>query len=319
MWSLGHRNPQGLVFGPTGILYESEHGPYSDDELNIIVPQKNYGYPVVVGFADGNYNGSAVGSGSTVPLIVSEQANAAALGPNYQDPIKTFFSVSQDTIHTIYTNDKNQTPPFSNYYLSWPSAAPSGIDYYSSDAIPGWKNSLLITTLKLGRVYRLQLSADGQSIVGDTISYFTGLGRFRDLAISPDGKKIYVATDTIGPIQGPPGTSGVPLNRGCILEFSYATSSVKNGLLEQLVQVYPNPANQTLRLDLTALPAGPVWIKAYSPLGVQIIDQQWDERPNQPLNVDISNWPEGQYFISIQLMQETPSYWITKKIRVQRK
>ena len=318
VWSLGHRNPQGLVFGPTGILYETEHGPYSDDELNIILPQRNYGFPLVVGFADGNYNGSAVGTGPTVPLIVNEQANAAALGPLYKDPLKTFFPASPATITTIFNNEKSGTPPFPNYYLSWPSSAPAGMEYYGSDAIPGWKNSLLIGTLKLGRVFRLQLSADGQSVVGDTIAYFHGLGRFRDLAISSDGKKIYVALDTMGALQGPPGVALTPPIRGCILEFAYATSTVGADPLEQAVQVYPNPANQTLRLDLTALPAGPVWIKTYNPLGVQIIDQQWDTLPTKALDMDIAGWPEGHYFMSIQSMGEGPAYRVVKKISVQR-
>ena len=319
VWSLGHRNPQGLVFGPTGILYETEHGPYSDDELNVILPQRNYGFPLVVGFADGNYNGSAVGTGSTVPLIVSEQANAAAIGPLYKDPLKTFFPASQATISTIYNNEKNATPPFPNYFLSWPSAAVSGMDYYNSDAIPGWKNSLLIGTLKLGRVFRLKLSADGQSVVGDTISYFNGLGRFRDLAISPDGKKIYAAMDTMGPLQGPPGVALTPPIRGCILEFAYTTSAVGADPLESAVQVYPNPASQTLRLDLTALPAGPVSIRAYNPLGVLTIDQQWDALPTQALNVDISGWPEGRYFMHIQGTGDAPAYRVVKKITIQRK
>ncbi len=317
VWTLGHRNPQGLVFSPTGVLYESEHGPYSDDEINVILPQKNYGFPLVVGFADGNYNGSAVAIGSTVPLIVSEQANATAIGPTYKDPIKSFFPASQATVSTIFNNEKNATPPFPNYYLSWPSAAPSGIEYYNSDGIPGWKNSLLVATLKLGRVFRIALTPDGQGFQGDTIAYFSGLGRFRDLALSPDGKKIYVACDTMGPVQGPPGVAGIPLNRGCILEFTYQTSSVGAELLEQAVQVYPNPASQSLRLDLTALPAGPILLKAYNPLGAQIINQPWKEVPG-PMNVDISGWPNGRYFITIQGMDEKNAYQIVKKVVVQR-
>src|SRR5262249_30707863 len=42
IFSYGHRNPQGLVFGPDGKLYASEHGPNTDDELNLIEPGKNY-------------------------------------------------------------------------------------------------------------------------------------------------------------------------------------------------------------------------------------------------------------------------------------
>lgn len=53
IWTLGHRNPQGLVFSPDGILYSSEHGPANDDELNIIEKGRNYGWPQVHGFCDG--------------------------------------------------------------------------------------------------------------------------------------------------------------------------------------------------------------------------------------------------------------------------
>jgi len=52
IWSYGHRNPQGLAWRPgTGQLYETEHGPsgefglYAHDELNLIEPGKNYGWP----------------------------------------------------------------------------------------------------------------------------------------------------------------------------------------------------------------------------------------------------------------------------------
>ncbi|MGH8048605.1 MAG: PQQ-dependent sugar dehydrogenase [Chthoniobacterales bacterium] len=48
IWSYGHRNPQGLRFQPgTGLLWESEHGPRGGDELNIIKPGANYGWPLV--------------------------------------------------------------------------------------------------------------------------------------------------------------------------------------------------------------------------------------------------------------------------------
>ncbi|MGI9309178.1 MAG: PQQ-dependent sugar dehydrogenase, partial [Gammaproteobacteria bacterium] len=48
VWSLGHRNPQGLAFHPeTGELWEHEHGPDGGDEINVIEPGKNYGWPVI--------------------------------------------------------------------------------------------------------------------------------------------------------------------------------------------------------------------------------------------------------------------------------
>ena len=48
IWSYGHRNPQGLVMDPRdGALYSTEHGPRGGDELNRILPGRNYGWPVI--------------------------------------------------------------------------------------------------------------------------------------------------------------------------------------------------------------------------------------------------------------------------------
>lgn len=52
VYSFGHRNAQGLYLGSNGILYSSEHGPATDDELNIIEAGRNYGWPNVHGFCD---------------------------------------------------------------------------------------------------------------------------------------------------------------------------------------------------------------------------------------------------------------------------
>lgn len=59
IWSYGHRNPQGLVINPfDGTLWESEHGPKGGDELNLIEPGKNYGWPIIT-FGI-NYNGKII-------------------------------------------------------------------------------------------------------------------------------------------------------------------------------------------------------------------------------------------------------------------
>jgi len=54
VYSIGHRNPQGLSWGSDYILYESEHGPRARDEINIILPGANYGWPIVQGDAHSN-------------------------------------------------------------------------------------------------------------------------------------------------------------------------------------------------------------------------------------------------------------------------
>ncbi len=52
VWSLGHRNAQGLVLGQNGTIYSSEHGPSTDDELNILEAGRNFGWPEVNGYCD---------------------------------------------------------------------------------------------------------------------------------------------------------------------------------------------------------------------------------------------------------------------------
>ncbi|TDH27025.1 PQQ-dependent sugar dehydrogenase [Segetibacter sp. 3557_3] len=64
LYSYGHRNVQGLAFHPaTGDLWESEMGPRGGDEINLVLPGKNYGWPVI-GYGL-EYSGQKVGSGIT--------------------------------------------------------------------------------------------------------------------------------------------------------------------------------------------------------------------------------------------------------------
>lgn len=59
IWSYGHRNPQGLARHPvTGDLYDAEHGPRGGDELNLVLPGRNYGWPVIT--YGMNYDGSPI-------------------------------------------------------------------------------------------------------------------------------------------------------------------------------------------------------------------------------------------------------------------
>lgn len=64
-WSIGHRTPYGLAFAPDGKLWEIEHGPRGGDELNLIEPGKNYGWPLV-SYAV-NYDGVPIPSPGTRP------------------------------------------------------------------------------------------------------------------------------------------------------------------------------------------------------------------------------------------------------------
>lgn len=54
IWTYGHRNPQGLAYDPvSGKLWETEHGPGAGDELNVIEPGHNYGWPLASNGAPG--------------------------------------------------------------------------------------------------------------------------------------------------------------------------------------------------------------------------------------------------------------------------
>lgn len=233
VWSLGHRNPQGLVYNPlTQKLYEVEHGPFSDDEINLIEKGKNYGHPLVIGYNDGNYNQLAAGATAdstlpgkwhtTYPFIRSEQENAQAIGPDYRNPMNSLYPAAGRMLSALLPriitgNNENK---------EWLSEAPSGMALYTSNAIPGWHNCLLIATLKGGRMVRLQLNNTGDSIISDTIMYFKDQVRYRDVAISADGWKIYLATDSATRSSGPSGDKGIEYeNRGVILEYTFTGMS----------------------------------------------------------------------------------------------
>ena len=72
-WTSGHRTPYGLAFAPDGRLWELEHGPRGGDELNLIEPGKNYGWPLV-GEAP-NYDGVPVPGPDTRPDLTQPVLN----------------------------------------------------------------------------------------------------------------------------------------------------------------------------------------------------------------------------------------------------
>jgi len=292
VYTYGHRNPQGLVWGKVNgvdILYSDEHGPFSDDEINIIEAGRNYGWPNVIGWCDGNYNGRTT-AGFT---IVNEQANCVAL--NAKEPLRSLFP--------------STNPPSGGDNMTWPSVAPSGADFYASNAIPNWENSLLVTNLKKGTVSRYKLSNNGQSIISDTIHYFRGLGRFRDVVASPDGLKIYVACDASGSTSGPTGgTTTIPANPGSILEFTYQppegmrTSNqlltkinIVNNLQDRTIDVYPNPASNFIIVYNYANAAGRT-IEMFDLKGRNILRQQVSGLTSR---IETNKIPNGLYVIKV--------------------
>jgi PQQ-dependent dehydrogenase (s-GDH family) len=235
VYSYGHRNPQGLVFAPDGKLYESEHGPNTDDEVNLIRAGGNYGWPYVAGYRDDQSYAFANWSASrgipcekltftaypAVPPSVPLQKETAWNHPDFTPPIQTF--------HTVPTGYDFKNPKCAErelYYQCWPTVAPASLAVYTlTNAIPGWGHSLLMPSLKHGTIYRIQLNASGTAVVGDPDEneFFKTVNRYRDVTISPDGLSLFVATDSEGNTNDRSGQPAAAVeNPGAILQFRFA-------------------------------------------------------------------------------------------------
>jgi PQQ-dependent dehydrogenase (s-GDH family) len=219
VYSWGHRNPLGLVFGPAG-LYDSEHGPEVDDEVNVIVPGRNYGWPRVAGFKDdkvyafANWSASTptpcaeLPGGQVAPPSIPRQPESSYTHPAFMEPIRTFF-----TAEAAPDGQVGRT-----------TIAPGGLDIVvgSRGGVPGWNDSLLVLSLVRGVVYRLPLAPDGRSAAGPPVETFRTLNRYRDIAVHPNQRVFYLATDSGGNVRDEAGQlSSALANRGSILEFTY--------------------------------------------------------------------------------------------------
>ena len=318
VWSIGHRNVQGLTYGVvngTGFMYAAEHGPFSDDEVNIIEKGKNYGHPLVIGANDGNYDGAAAGASSTgslpgahnssAPIISSESANATSIGADFRGPIKTFYSPNNATLLSIF----NAVIGGNSNNSGWPSDGISSVEFYGGNAVPNWYNSIFVTTLKGGKIIRLKLNTTGDGIVSlagaDTVNYFRSTNRFRDIAFSPDGRTMYAIIDSSSITSGP--TSGNPAvitNRGALMKFTYVSGGILNlrndttrpVRKEYSVQVYPNPTNKFIVVSFE--------IGVHKPVGYQLVDMAGrvvlqDKTQQNVFTINVSHLRRGLYILKL--------------------
>lgn len=282
-FSLGHRNPQGIVWGKRGsehFLYSSEHGDKSDDELNIIESGRNYGWPYVSGKCDNNYStADGYPDNNRLANILIGREDTFCISNNVREPLYGLFSVPAA-----------QVPGAGNIF-EWPTIAPSGLDFYSQFAIPHWNNSLLVTSLKYG-LFRLKLKASGLAIDStstpgliDTIPYFHGY-RIRDIAIAPGGDTLYLAIDSAGNTSGPTGGFGNSVSmptpeRGNILRVVYmSTLAIRDhepkgrNTSNAEIRIFPNPASDYIFIEMKKGVAKPVRVQLFDMAGRMMMDER---------------------------------------------
>jgi PQQ-dependent dehydrogenase (s-GDH family) len=207
VYTYGHRNPQGITFGPDGTLYTTDHGPKTDDEVNVLTAGGNYGWPHVAGMRDDKAYEYARWFESTVPCPALEFSDHQVPPSVPRDPEWMFRAPLVEPIATLFTVPTGfnfQDPVCKGvHFICWPTVGLSSVAYYGGrDAgIPGWDSVLLLTTLKRGSLYVLPLDASRRKAGGPISRYLQTENRYRDVAVHPDGRTLYVATDSGGLVE----------------------------------------------------------------------------------------------------------------------
>ncbi|MCP5059969.1 MAG: glucose sorbosone dehydrogenase [bacterium] len=130
-WTYGHRNPQGLEFDPvTGRLWSTEMGPRGGDELNLLRPGRNYGWPLT---SKGlNYDGTAVEYGKQLGIELDLDA--------IESPVL----------------DMTPAPAISSFVI------------YRGREFPEWENDLIAGSLKATALYRWVIE-EGEVVHRETL------------------------------------------------------------------------------------------------------------------------------------------------------
>jgi glucose/arabinose dehydrogenase len=126
LWTVGHRSPQGIEFdSETGRLWGTEMGQRGGDEINLLLPGRNYGWPLI---SKGmQYDGRPVDFGKELGIEFDPD--------DLEQPVV----------------DLTPSPAVSSFVI------------YTGDAFPGWRRNLLVGTLKATELYRMVV--DGEEIV----------------------------------------------------------------------------------------------------------------------------------------------------------
>lgn len=120
----------------------------------------------------------------------NDEVSRVEMGGNHGWPEVHGFCDGDTSGEEAYCRRNDVVEPLS----AWtPTVGLSGADYYDDDRIPGWKGSLLVTSLRGVTLYRLSLSTDGASVAEREALFAGEYGRLRDVLVGPDGE-VYLAT-----------------------------------------------------------------------------------------------------------------------------
>lgn len=170
IWSLGHRNVQGLWVNPvSGDIWATEHGPQGGDEVNLVRPGRNYGWPVIT-YGVNYGSGTKIGEGSAKPGM--------------EQPVLFWTPSIAPSGLTRYDGTR---------YPGW-----SGSFFAGALAGEGLSRFRLSTDPKAGRTKpdRAAVPPAGAPAILVEEEYIPAgdLGRIRDVRTGPDGY-LYFATD----------------------------------------------------------------------------------------------------------------------------
>jgi glucose/arabinose dehydrogenase len=163
LWSYGHNNPQGAAIHPdTGALWTHEHGPQGGDEVNLTLPGRNYGWPVI------SY-GQEYGT--------TTQVGEGTAKPGMEQPVAYWETIDGS--------------PWAGGQKS--SIAPSGMAFFTGSIPANWTGSLFVGALAGTALWRLQF--DGTREVGRERLLADRNERIRDVRMGPDGRLYLLTTD----------------------------------------------------------------------------------------------------------------------------
>jgi glucose/arabinose dehydrogenase len=168
LYSYGHRNVQGAALHPqTGDLWVSDHGPQGGDEINRVLPGRNYGWPVI---SHGQEYGSTAAAGEATARSGMEQ------------PVSVWVTRDGSPLTGGPTARKS-------------SMAPSGLAFYTGDGFPEFKGNLFSGALAGTALWRVVLGGPDGATEVQRERLLADLGeRIRDVRQGPDGW-LYLLTD----------------------------------------------------------------------------------------------------------------------------